>query len=83
MPVTSPHGADSVLISLIRTVVPLTVGFILTLPINVDEPGLTSFVTALVTALYYTAIRLVERRWPNVGWLLGFPSPPTYSKSRH
>lgn len=80
MPLTDPPRADSVLISLIRTGAPLVAGFILTLPINVDGPAVTSLVTALVTALYYGVVRVAERKWPNIGWFLGYPAAPKYSK---
>lgn len=76
---------SNLIISIIRTGVPVLVGLItsyLTVR-NIDVPesvaewltGLLNFVFSLV---YYTIVRLLEKKYPNVGWLLGNPSKPTY-----
>lgn len=73
-------------ISLVRTVVPIVAGFIITLLVNLgielDESGavaLNAFLTSLFTALYYLVARFMETKvgaqW---GWLLGLPKGPTY-----
>lgn len=74
------------LASLLRTYVPIGVGFVLALlarkyDIVLDEASsdaLVSAVTALAAAAYYVVIRILETRWKPVGWLLGLPVAPKY-----
>jgi len=73
------------LVSLIRTYVPVVVGafvsWLLTLGIEIDaaaQTGLVTGLTAVVTAAYYTIVRLLEKRWPWFGVLLGTTKQPTY-----
>jgi hypothetical protein len=74
------------LASLIRTYVPIGVGFVLALlarkyDIVLDDnasAALTSGVAALVSAAYYVVVRVLETRWKAVGWLLGLPVAPQY-----
>lgn len=64
--------------SLVRTVVPIVVGWIIAGAVKAGVSLDPAAVQALVTAIYYAAVRCAERRWPTVGWLLGSPSQPTY-----
>jgi hypothetical protein len=72
--------------SLIRTVVPILYALLVRHGVvewlGVDDVLVQSALTAVVTALIYMAIRVAERigssRW---GWLLGYPSAPTYTKA--
>ncbi|EYR64252.1 hypothetical protein N866_13620 [Actinotalea ferrariae CF5-4] len=80
---------NDVIVSLIRTYVPVGVGaflaWLLSLGIEVDaqtQAGLITSMTALVVAAYYTLVRLLERKWPAVGVLLGVPKQPEY-EPRH
>lgn len=74
------------LTSIIRTVVPIVVGWMLSLGVvraaGVTEADLTLVVTGLLTVagqvVYYVALRAVERYLPSAGWLLGRPVQPTY-----
>lgn len=70
--------------SLIRTVVPVIVGIIITtvakLNVEIDSGAVTDLVTAVVTGAYYAAVRWAESRWPQAGWLLGSPHAPEYDK---
>ncbi len=70
------------LASLIRTVVPIAVGWLIAtlanVGIDVDQTEAATALTALVMAIYYGAIRAAENRWPWLGWLLGLPKPPAY-----
>lgn len=76
------------IVSLIRTVVPVWVGALLSylsvrLGVVVPEEvstGLTAALVALFTGLYYAVARLLEQRWPKLGWLLGMPKQPTYGR---
>lgn len=78
-----------VLKSLIRTVVPALVGLLLALlaqwGLHLD-PATTESVTLLLatvfTAAYYAAVRALSARWSWFGWLLGYPTNPTY-EPRH
>jgi hypothetical protein len=76
--------------SLIRTWVPVIVGsflsWLITVGIELDERSSTALITALtglLIAAYYTAVRLLERRWPQVGVLLGLAkTPDSYSNDQ-
>lgn len=72
------------LTSLVRTLVPVLVGFLITTlglgRVGLSEADLTPAVTALVTAVYYIAARALEQYvTPRFGWLLGAPTAPTYA----
>lgn len=74
--------------SLTRTAVPTLVGAILTLlatngikaPEGAEEwlAGVLFFVFAFG---YYTIVRLLEAKFPKMGWLLGNPAKPTYNSN--
>jgi len=75
--------------SIVRTVVPIVVGAVLgwfaSVNISIDpefEGHLTTLLTALLTVIYYVAVRLFETYIsPKVGWLLGYAkTPDSYSK---
>lgn len=69
----------------IRTVVPAFVAtFVLLLThygVELDEAGvagLTAFVISLATGVYYLAVRLVAKKYPQVELLLGSSKKPEY-----
>lgn len=72
--------------SVLRTYVPIGVGFVLTLlarkyDVVIDDTVSTSLTTglaALVAAVYYALVRLLEAKVPQLGWLLGFAVTPKY-----
>lgn len=71
--------------SLIRTVIPMVVGTVLTWlaakGVVVDDAtsaGLVAFLTGLSSAAYYVIARQLEARFPQFGWLLGVPKTPNY-----
>lgn len=71
---------------IVRTAVPLLVQWLLTVA-GLEQLGVTSdqlapTVASVVALVLYVLVRLLERRWPSVGWLLGFPQAPTYKNSR-
>jgi hypothetical protein len=72
----------SVLPSILRTGVPLLVGYFLAWPaaraFGLTEDQVTSLITIVITALYYLAVRLLEQVRPQFGWLLGYASVPKY-----
>lgn len=74
--------------SLIRTWVPIGVGLLVTFlatHFNVVLSGktgdaLVAVVTAAAGAVYYSVVRLLEERYPQLGWLLGKPAKPNYAQ---
>ncbi len=74
------------LISLIRTYVPILVGSVISfLVVNygfvVDESitaQLTAGLTGVIIAGYYLLARGLERKFPQLGFLLGTPAVPVY-----
>lgn len=81
--------ASALWASIVRTIVPLIVGGVLSLAVAINVPLdpefetlLAALLTALLTALYYVAVRLFETYIsPKLGWLLGYAkSPDSYSE---
>lgn len=76
------------LASLVRTWVPIGIGFVLALlarkfDIVIDETSsaaLTSGLAALVSAVFYGVVRILEVRWKPLGWLLGLAVRPQYEE---
>lgn len=80
---------SDVLVSLIRTYVPIGVGafiaWLVTLGVEVDataQAGLVTGLTAVITAAYYTLVRLLEKRFPWLGVLLGSTKQPEYPQTK-
>lgn len=78
---------SDVITSLVRTYVPVIVGsfisWLATRGINVDEGTAAAAVTALTGAIilaYYTIVRLLERKFPRIGVLLGSTRKPEYTE---
>jgi len=73
----------------IRTLVPIGMGLLLTwiaaqTKIVVDpqtEASLAAVSVAVLSSGYYALARLLEHKWPRLGWLLGAPKKPTYPTS--
>ncbi|MFH9957302.1 hypothetical protein ACH4OX_24255 [Streptomyces roseolus] len=81
----------NVLASILRTVVPLLAGWILTVTgavgVEVDSVALAGGITAAVTVAYYVILRALEAGAERIGWeplrlvaglLLGWARPPQY-----
>jgi len=75
-------------ISLIRTYVPIGVGavaswllvhYALSVPTS-TQVGITSLLTAGLSAGYYAGVRALEQKFPQVGVLLGHTAKPVYLK---
>jgi hypothetical protein len=69
--------------SLLRTVVPIAVGVALDwvarkTGVVVATDSVAPVVAALAASAYYAVVRLAERKWPKLGWLLGLPVTPSY-----
>jgi hypothetical protein len=74
--------------SLIRTVVPIIIGalgaWLTKLGLNLDSAAyenLGIWLTLLFSSVYYALVRLLEEKFPQIGWFLGLAaSPDSYSK---
>lgn len=74
--------------SLIRTAVPTLVGTVVSyltvtgikVPQSVSE-WLISVLFFVFAFGYYAIVRLLEKKYPKMGWLLGNPSKPTYTEN--
>jgi hypothetical protein len=72
-------------ISGVRTAVPAAVGWLLSwllargiqVPAQARDWAVGALTFGLMMA-YYFAVRALEHRWPQLGWLLGVPAKPTY-----
>lgn len=75
---------DDLLVSLKRTIVPIVVGVLAASFIgpHVDLGSLENVVSGVISAVYYTAVRVVELSRPNFGLLLGARKLPIYVDSR-
>lgn len=71
---------SDLLVSIRRTVVPIIVGAVSAsfLGGDIDPDALQSVVGGLISAAYYTVLRLLELRIPGVGVLLGARKQPVY-----
>jgi hypothetical protein len=79
--------------SVIRTIVPTIVGFLLSIPgatwlvhgFGVTDPQARQAIAAALTFgisfLYYAIVRVAENKWPQTGALLGVPTPPVYTST--
>lgn len=77
------NAGSSISTSLIRTVVPLLVGWIVAVllkaNVKADTAQVELWISPLVTALYYSGVRFLEEKVnPKFGWLLGKASAPQY-----
>ena len=66
--------------SLVRTWVPIAVGALISwgvLPADLSDSATLAF-GGLIMGAYYAAVRVLEARFPWVGWLLGKAKTPTY-----
>jgi hypothetical protein len=73
----------SFLPSVLRTFVPILVGYFAAWPVaqflNLTDDQVTSLVTTVVAGLYWITVRVLETYvLPQAGWLLGWAAPPVY-----
>jgi hypothetical protein len=72
-------------VSWIRTAVPIIIGVVFSwavrhgLPVGgIDDGSAATYVTPLAIAAYYSVVRTLEAKWPQLGWLLGVAKQPQY-----
>ena len=75
--------------SIVRTAVPALisaiVSFLTVYNIKVPDSVLEWLSSALFFGfafVYYTIVRLLESKYPKLGWLLGVPVKPTYASNQ-
>lgn len=75
--------------ALVRTIVPMIVGFVLAFLASHNihasaefAQNLTGLLTVILGAAYYAVAHLLQSRWPLAGLLLGSTARPTYT-GRH
>lgn len=70
------------IVSVVRTAAAALAGFGVTqlarLGIEIDGGTLNGLATAAGMTVYYVVARLIERKWPKAGVLLGVPKAPVY-----
>jgi hypothetical protein len=65
--------------SVVRTVVPILVGLIATVLLNIGvtlSPDAQTLLAGIIAAAYYALVRVLERKWPALTWLLGSGEQP-------
>lgn len=80
---------NSFLTSIIRTYVPIAVGslasYLALHGMELDATtlaGLTAFLGGIISAVYYLVVRLLEKKFPKVGVLLGVAAKPIYKETK-
>ena len=73
---------DSI-VSVIRTTVPAAVGASIyaasdAFGLDIDAGAVAVAASTFTIAVYYAVVRALEKRFPQVGWALGLPKPPSY-----
>lgn len=76
---------SDLVVSQIRTYTPAVAGALigwgvsLGLPVSAGmKDGLTAILIPVFAGAWYLGVRLLEKRYPWAGWLLGLPRTPTY-----
>lgn len=66
--------------SIVRSVVPIVVGFGASLlaHVGISQPAVVAAIGSAVAIAYGVSIRLIERKYPKAGVLLGAIGAPTY-----
>lgn len=66
--------------SLKRTIIPIAVGAVMATFVGpyIDQAQLRDLLAGLISAVYYTGLRLAETKFPGAGFLLGSVRKPVY-----
>lgn len=84
VPDPGPPVVKDVLASLIRTAVPVVVGWVIAwlatrwLDLTAYSNAINAWLVPVCIAGYYTLVRLLEAKFPAFGWLLGLKAQPKY-----
>ena len=73
--------------SVVRTIVPLAVGYVVALAaklgFNVTSTQVTLYLAPVISAVYYIAVRALEQKVPATGFLLGRSEEHTSELQSH
>jgi len=86
-PVPFPSNAGaSLLPAVLRTAVPMIYAFLVKRGVvewlGIDDKLASNAITIAVTVAFYVLLRLAERHWDKIGWLLGYAQQPVYVKGQ-
>lgn len=81
---------SDLVIARIRTAVPAAVGVTVAwaeaflarhfgIGVDIDTATAAAFTTFAAGVAWHWIVTRLERRWPNLGWLLGYPAKPRYA----
>jgi hypothetical protein len=80
--VTTDNAYADVELSIRRTLVPVIAGYLLAQAarwgLNIPADALVGVLEAITTGVYYSAVRILEVRFPQLGVLLGAMRQPRY-----
>lgn len=72
--------------SLIRTVTPFVTAWVAAYVaqkgFDIDPEVVSGEFVTLAGAVWYSAVRFLEQRWPKAGWLLGVAEAPVYEDKK-
>lgn len=74
---------NNIAVSIVRTFVPYLVGLLAANGLELDQEtiaGVTGAVAFVISLAYYIVVRLLEKKFPQIGFLLGVPAKPTYKE---
>lgn len=79
-----PSDNANLLLSLKRTLIPIIIGAVAAsfLAGYVDPVALERVLSGVISAVYYTVIRVVETKYPGAGVLLGSKAQPVYEEPK-
>lgn len=83
LPAPIDLGLRALVPSIVRTLIPVIVALAVRVGFSktgIDEVWVERALTLVVTMGYYIAVRVLERNWSKIGWLLGYPTAPVYVK---
>lgn len=80
-----PTNAGATLLpAVLRTAVPMIYAFLVNKGVvawlGIDSAAINNVITISVTVIFYVLLRLAERHWDKIGWLLGYAQQPVYVK---
>lgn len=80
-----PQSAGTILLpGVLRTAVPMIYAFLVHRGVvewlGLDSAIAENAITIVVTMLFYVVLRVAERYWDKIGWLLGYGKQPVYVK---
>lgn len=76
---------DTLLPSVLRTTVPIIYALLARKGVvewlGVDDALVNNLLAGFVTVVFYVILRVAERHWDKIGWLLGYAQQPVYVQS--